>query len=192
MHYHPDKHHRRSIRLLGHDYASDGWYFVTVCTYQRLCLFGEIVSNTMVLNNLGEVIADEWRKSSDIRQEVQLDAWIVMPNHFHGIVRILSPEAKAMVDDLPNQNTTTENKNSLLKGISMKPRSLSSLVSGFKSTTTRQINVMRNASGTPVWQRNYYEHIIRDKVALQYIREYVWKNPFRWDVDQLHPDNPSK
>ncbi|HAJ62336.1 MAG TPA: transposase, partial [Cyanobacteria bacterium UBA8543] len=76
--------------------------------------------------------------------------------------------------------------------IRMKPRSLSSFVSGFKSATTRRINLTRNAPGTSVWQRNYYDHIIRNESSLQNIRQYICNNPLSWEVDQLHPDNPSK
>jgi REP element-mobilizing transposase RayT len=154
-------------------------------------MFGEVINNSMVLNNLGEVIADEWRKSSDIRQEIRLDAWIVMPNHFHGIVGISNSASETVVNGSHHRDAAMTD-DSLLKGISMKPRSLSSLVSGFKAATTRRINIIRDAPGTPAWQRNYYEHIIRNKVELQYIREYIWKNPSRWDVDQLHPNSQSK
>lgn len=88
MKYNPDKHHRRSIRLPGYDYSQSGAYFVTICAYQRQCLFGNVVDGRMVLNQYGAIVADEWQKSSVIRQEIELDGWMVMPNHFHGIVII--------------------------------------------------------------------------------------------------------
>jgi hypothetical protein len=83
-----DKHHRRSIRLPGYDYSQPGAYFVTICAYQRQCLFGEIIDGQMRLNQYGAIVADEWQKSSIMRREIELDAWVVMPNHFHGIVII--------------------------------------------------------------------------------------------------------
>ena len=88
MKYNPDIHHRRSMRLQGYDYSSPGAYFVTICTQNRECLFGEIVARKMVLNDAGKIVADEWIKTGDIRDEIELDAWVVMPNHFHGIVMI--------------------------------------------------------------------------------------------------------
>jgi putative transposase len=88
MKYDPNIHHRRSIRLPGYDYSQSGAYFVTICAYQRQCLFGDVVDGQMVLNQYGAIVADEWQKSSVIRREIELDAWMVMPNHFHGIVII--------------------------------------------------------------------------------------------------------
>jgi putative transposase len=86
MKYDPDKHHRRSLRLPGYDYSQPGAYFVTICAHQRQCIFGEIIDGQMRLNQYGVIVADEWQKSSIIRREIELDAWVVMPNHFHGIV----------------------------------------------------------------------------------------------------------
>ncbi|MEH2045144.1 hypothetical protein [Nostoc sp.] len=83
-----NKHHRQSIRLKGYDYASAGGYFITICSHQRECLFGEVVDGTMQLNDFGQIVAEEWERSPNLRQEIKLDAWIVMPNHFHGIVFI--------------------------------------------------------------------------------------------------------
>jgi putative transposase len=205
MNYHPDKHHRHSIRLQGYDYSSQGLYFVTICTYQRECLFGEIIAGKMELSEVGRVVAEEWQMSSQIRQEIELDVWVIMPNHIHGIVLISnvdvganggSPHAglaginRSELPDLHYEKRA--NSHSPLRGISMKPRSLSSLMAGFKSATTKRINLLRDAPGMPVWQRNYYEHIIRNKESLRVIREYVRQNPLVWDVDQLHPSNPSK
>ena len=88
MKYDPEKHHRKSIRLRGYDYASAGAYFITICTHQRQCLFGEVINSVMKLSNYGTIAATEWVRSADLRQEIELGEWIVMPNHFHGIVFI--------------------------------------------------------------------------------------------------------
>nr|WP_229638581.1 transposase [Waterburya agarophytonicola] len=137
----------------------------------------------MVLNQYGNVVADEWKKSSVIRKEIKLDEWVVMPNHFHGIVII-------------NNTTVGANGRSpLLRGCThpqMKPKSLSSLMAGFKSIATKKINILRGTPGTPLWQRNYYEHIIRNPDAMNKIRQYIIHNPVSWSVDQLHPHHPSK
>jgi putative transposase len=184
--YDPDKHKRRSIRLKGHDYPAAGMYFITLCTYRRECLFGEIADGIMQLNPLGKIVADEWLRSSEIRQKIGFDAWVIMPNHLHGIVVI---ETTAELSGGVGANGRLP-----LRGVapSMKPRSLSSLVAGFKSATTKRINIHRNAPGNPVWQRNYYEHIIRNNPSLQTIQTYIHNNPQSWPTDQLYPNNSSK
>ena len=183
MKYDPAKHHRRSIRLKGYDYSQAGFYFVTVCCYQRQRLFGKIVDGVMQLNQYGEIVQNEWLKSSIIRPEIELDEYVVMPNHFHGII-VINPVGANSASPLPSSATPTHP--------SMKPRSLSSIIAGFKSAVTKKINLIRNAPGTPVWQRNYYEHIIRNENALNNIRQYIINNPLSWHQDQLHPNNPSK
>jgi len=182
MPYDPRKHHRRSIRLPHYDYASNGFYFVTICAYQKQCLFGEVENGTMILNDCGQIVADEWQRSSQIRHEMELDLWVVMPNHFHGIVII----------DRRDRETVITQKRDRYSIPFQKPRSLSSLVSGFKSSVSRRINQYRRTPEHPVWQRNYHEHIIRNQRSLQQIREYVQNNPQLWDKDCLNPKNPSK
>ncbi len=190
MKYDPDKHHRRSIRLPGYDYSQSGAYFVTICAYQRQCLFGDVVDGQMRLNQYGAIVADEWQKSSVIRREIELDQWVVMPNHFHGIVIIQNPVRANGVR--PCRWSNGSSPRDISPSSQMKPKSLSSLMAGFKSITTKKINILRDAPGTPLWQRNYYEHIIRDRDAMNKIRQYIINNPLSWDVDRLHPDNPSK
>jgi REP element-mobilizing transposase RayT len=186
--YDPNKHHRRSIRLKGYDYSSVGAYFITICAYQRACLFGEIVDGMMQLNEFGQIVADEWLKSSEIRREIALGEWVVMPNHIHGIVFIQPVESHNPVG--ANDNGVGANGRSPLQ--LMKPRSISSFIAGFKSATTKHINIIRNMPRVPVWQRNYHKHIIRNQALLEKIRQYVQTNLLSWNADQLHPDNPSK
>ncbi|PPT07917.1 hypothetical protein CKA32_002715 [Geitlerinema sp. FC II] len=93
MKYDPRIHHRRSIRLHHYNYAKPGLYFITICAYQRQCLFGEIIDSQINLNIYGKIVAEEWMRSSEIRQEIMLDAWVVMPNHFHGLVEIVCTNA---------------------------------------------------------------------------------------------------
>ncbi len=180
--YDPTRHHRQSIRLKNYDYASSGAYFITLCTHQRQCLFGEIVAGEMQLNLFGEIVAEEWQRTPEIRPNFAIDCWIVMPNHFHGIVIIdqddRSPSCQRTHDGMPLRNQ-----------LQRKPRSLSSFVAGFKSITTKRMNTIRNATGTPVWQRNYYEHIIRDQDSAARIRQYIQNNPIVWEQDQLRSNN---
>ncbi len=184
MKYNPDKYHRRSLRLKNYDYSQAGYYFVTICCYQKQCLFGDIVNSVMQLNQYGEIVEQEWLKSALIRKEIKLDKYVVMPNHFHRII-IINPVSANGCSPLPqplNQSIIP----------SMKPKSLSSLMSGFKSAVTKNINLIRKKPGTKIWQRNYYEHIIRNETALNHIRQYIINNPLSWQNDQLHPNNPSK
>ena len=174
MSYGPDQHHRRSIRLSGYDYAQPGSYFVTICTQGRECLFGEVHDGEMRLSEYGQVVHKEWLVTALIRQEIELDAFVVMPNHVHGIVLITSANA---------QNVGAHGRAPLHR----KPRTLGALVAGFKSSVTKQINAMRGTPRQPLWQRNYYEHIIRGEPELYRVRQYIEDNPRKWPED---PDNP--
>jgi len=174
--YQRRKHTRRSIRLKGYDYSRSGAYFITICTIDRTCLFGDIIDCAMVLNKQGTIVADEWCKTPRIRREIELDAWMVMPNHFHGIVILRSgrcrsdrPECKG---DRPVAPTGPL------------PRSLGALIAGFKSAVTKRINELQNTPGAKLWQRNYYEHIVRNENELNQIRRYIVDNPAQWEHDR--------
>jgi len=188
MKYDPDKHHRRSIRLEGYNYSSGSAYFVTICTFQRQCLFGQIVDGEMQPNEIGQIVAEEWLQSRMIRKEIDFDQWVIMPNHLHGIVLIELIDPVGVNDRLPLQRMGQPQR----VVPPMKPRSLSSFIAGFKSGTTKRINTARNLPRTPVWQRNYYEHIIRNEESLQKVQQYIQNNPATWQDDQLNPCNPSK
>ena len=182
MKYDPTKHHRRSIRLKGYDYSQAGYYFVTICCYQRQCLFGEIVDGVMRLNQYGEIVAETYQWLSSRYPYVHLDKWIIMPNHFHGIIVLTDKLCRGASQSAP---TTTNNSE-------LKRKPLGRLIGAFKTVSTKKINLIRNAPGTAIWQRNYYEHIIRNEESLNRIRQYIINNPLSWQIDQLHPDNPSK
>ncbi|MBD2057663.1 transposase [Oculatella sp. FACHB-28] len=179
MKYDPDNHHRRSIRLKGYDYTSAGMYFITICTYQRECLFGEIVDGEMQLNELGQVVAGVYLWLATQYSYVHLNAWIVMPNHLHGILVLTDDPRRGVSRNAPTEDATTR-------------KSLGRLVGAFKTVSTKRINLIRDTSGSVVWQRNYYEHIIRNEKSLHDIRRYVHHNPISWQQDQLRPDNPSR
>lgn len=164
--------HRKSLRLKHFDYSQNGAYFITLCSHNRLCLFGEINNKEMLFNPFGKIVRDEWIKSPLIRAEIKLDEFIVMPNHLHGIVFI--------------HTDTDQNKNNKpTVSIGPKNKSISSLIAGFKSAATKKINELRKSSDLPVWQRNYHEHIIRNEKSLEEIRKYVIHNPQTWEKDSL-------
>ena len=184
MPFDPNKHHRRSVRLSGYDYAQDGAYFVTVCTARRDCLFGQITNNgEMILNTLGCVVEDNWFKSANIRKEIILDAFVVMPNHIHGIVIIIGEPPVEVRDLRAHSRAPLPQSNTLFR----RPRSLGSFIAGFKSVATTQINQIRDTPYTPVWQRSFYDTIIWNQTMLDGIRTYIENNPTNWASDQENP-----
>ena len=194
--------HRRSIRLKDYDYASAGAYFVTICAWDRKCLFGDVVNQNMQLNENGIIVRDEWMRSSIIRCEIELDEFIIMPNHMHGIMvinppvgarRCLAPERHKH----PNNNINGYSKDAVhianpgathrVAPTRLKSRSIGAILGQFKSLVTKQINISRNTPGMPVWQRNYFERVIRNEKELNIIRQYIQNNPAQWDIDNENP-----
>lgn len=192
--------HRKSIRLKGYNYSQNGAYFVTICTDKWFCLFGNIEKGEIQLNKYGEIVFEEWQQSSTIRKEIELDEFTIMPNHIHGIVIINNvtnaPQTVGAKGTSPDTNSHAQQA----KGPSplqrptfrMKPKSLSSFMSGFKSSVTKRINILRNTPGAPMWQRNYYEHIIRNEYRLNRIREYIINNPLKWHLDRENPERQGR
>jgi REP element-mobilizing transposase RayT len=153
-------------------------------TQGRACLFGDIVGDQMLLNDAGRIVADEWVRSAHMRPGIALDEWVVMPNHVQGIIVIKanrhpdgrgdlrSPSALAHPHDTPTGPT---------------PESLGAILAGFKAAATRRINQLRGTPGAGLWQRNYFEHIIRDEDSFNRIRTYIIENPAHWDEDDENP-----
>jgi putative transposase len=163
MGFDPDRHHRQSIRLSHFDYSRVGTYFVTACTQNRECLLGEVIEDGKVrLSPAGRTVEWTWNDLPRYYPHVLLDAFVVMPNHVHGIL--------------------------VLKELEPRPRrqALSEVVRAFKSFSARRINKRRSTPGLPVWQRNYYERVIRDEDEMAAVRRYIIENPLRWATD---PEN---
>jgi putative transposase len=187
MAYDPSKHHRRSIRYKDYDYGQPGAYFVTLCTQERVCLFGEIVpgvppANTpqMILSNAGQLVYDCRNDLTQHYPHVWLDAFVVMPNHMHGIIVLSDDDPTVGAGLRPALNHAPPSD-------IVSPRTgLPEIVRALKSFFARRINAMRNTPGVAIWQRDYYEHIIRNETELQAIRDYIINNPAGWDRD---PDN---
>ena len=181
MRFDPERLHRRSIRLKGYDYSQPGAYFITICTQDRACLFGEVVDGEMRLNDAGQMVQDVWDELPAFYPSVQTDAFIVMPNHIHGIIILVGADPCVCPDEIGQPQMIA-------------PRlSLPDVVHRFKTMTTkRYIDGVKKFGWTPfrrrLWQRNYYEHIIRNDHALQRIREYIWTNPLRWHLDRENPN----
>jgi REP element-mobilizing transposase RayT len=173
MKYDPNIHHRQSIRLKGYDYSQAGAYFLTLCTYQRQCLFGEIVGGAMQLNPYGQVVADCWQAIPDHFPRIALDVSVVMPNHIHGILSI-TDEGRGN-DEGRGKALPCPYEGRFGKPI---PGSLPVVIGSFKSAVTKHINRLRGVAGTPVWQRNYYEHVIGDGQSLDALRQYLTPTRF--------------
>ena len=178
MTYNPLIHHRRSVRLPRYDYSQPGFYFVTVCTRNRECLFGRLENGEMWLSDIGHVVAESWKWLVDRYSYVTLDQWILMPNHLHGIIRI--------ADDRRGGSRTAPTRYSHGE---TKQKALGSLIGAFKTVSTKKINQMRNAPGSTVWQRNYYEHVVRSESSLNEIRNYIMTNPTNWRSDKLFDES---
>jgi REP element-mobilizing transposase RayT len=151
---------RRSIRLRKYDYNKPGAYFVTICTDNRACDFGEIDSMGMNLNELGNQVLSVWNELPDHYPSVKLDVFVIMPNHIHGILNL-------------SESTV----------------SLSEVVRAFKTFSSRKANEKNASPGKPLWQRGFYEHVIRNEDDLFQMRQYILNNPLKWELDRENPKN---
>jgi putative transposase len=160
-----------SIRWNNWDYSSNGFYFLTICTKDRANIFGKIENGEMILNEFGEIVKSEWFKSGQIRKEIIIDEFIVMPDHIHGIVIIKN-------EIVQNGNLNDMTKRELPH---MKPKSISSFVAGFKSSVTKKINQLRNTPNKIIWQTGFYDRVIRNEIEYNNIKNYIINNPINWE-----------
>lgn len=194
MAYNPDIHHRRSIRLRNYDYSSAGAYFVTICTWNHECLLGDIVDGAIRLNDFGTLVDGCWQTITAYHNQVVLDAFVIMPNHIHGIITIVGAQFIA-----PNSNIAAEleihqgakgaiNQGAKgAKGAINRAPTVGEMIRGFKARCTHMINKIRENTGCPVWQRNYYERVLRNDNELTRAREYIINNPLKWNDDDNNP-----
>ncbi len=176
MPYNPQIHHRHSIRLKEYDYTQPGAYFITICTKERQSLFGDIVKGEMRLNHLGQIAFDFWQEIPEHFSHIELDTFVVMPNHLHGILLITHKPLGAQKSCAPTEQFG--------KPV---PGSISTVIRSYKGAVSRQINIIWNTKGQSIWQRNLYEHISRDEKSLNNIRQYILENPQRWAEDSENP-----
>jgi len=160
-----------SARLKNWDYSSNGYYFITICTKNRKQLFGEIKNNKMKLSKIGGIVLHEWNESFEIRTELFCDCFVIMPDHIHGVLRINNSFVET------HSSVETHAVLSLRGHI---PKSISSFIAGFKSHATKQINEYQNTPGGLVWQPRFHDHVIRNNVELNRIRNYIQNNPLNW------------
>ena len=198
MTYDLARHHRRSIRLPAYDYAQAGAYFVTVCTQNHECLLGEVVDGAMVLSEPGRMVETVWRELPQHYPGVEVDTFVVMPNHVHGIIMLVGAGPCACPDN-PGQPRQVAGQP---RGVSGQPpgvaptgtMSLPDVVQRFKSLTTARYRhgVLQNRWPPfpgRLWQRNYYERVIRNDEELNGVRQYIVDNPAHWNDDRENPNN---
>src|SRR4030042_2828024 len=166
---------RKSPRLMRYDYSQEGSYFITICVQERKCFFGKILDGAMQLNEAGSMIGRWWVELERKFPSIKNDIFVVMPNHFHGIVFI----QKANIDASPNKGAHIG-------------APLQTMVQWFKTMTTNEYLCGIKERGWPpfngnLWQRSFYDHVIRDEASLNRIREYIMTNPQRWDFDRENP-----
>ena len=194
MPYNPDHHQRRSIRLQGYDYTQVGAYFVTVCTQRRMCLFGGVVDGKMRVNDPGRMVERWWLELAEKFPSVKVDAFVVMPNHFHGILMSLDQHKDVGADLRVCPGSSGD------QGAHTEPQGahagapLPRIVQWFKTMTTNEyIRGVKELGWMPfpgrLWQRNYYEHVIRDDREMNAIRQYIVDNPAKWAEDRENPRN---
>jgi putative transposase len=187
--YNPNINHRRSIRLKGYDYSQAGLYFITICINDRKCLFGEIIDGKMILNDAGKIAYKCWLEIPEHFPDTVLHEHIIMPNHVHGIIELIQSVGVQNFEPLQSQNESASNfgvqnfepqQNQFQKII---PHSIGSIIRGYKIGVTKWFR--NNTDNKNIWQRNYYEHIIRDEKSHQRISEYIRNNPNNWNKDDF-------
>ncbi|HUV52707.1 MAG TPA: transposase [Dehalococcoidia bacterium] len=172
----PERCHRRSLRLKEYDYSQAGAYFVTLCTKNHESILGKIDEGIIRLSPAGKVVEAFWKDLPSRYPNVELDAFVVMPNHTHGSIMM----SVGAIHELPPYQQTSRRRMLLPK-----------IIGYIKMNTARRINQLRNAPGTPVWQRSYYEHVIRNEKFLNDTRQYIAENPLRWALDEENQSNAS-
>lgn len=193
MTYDPQKHHRQSIRLRQYDYAWPGAYFVTICVREKECVLGDIMNGAMRLSEWGQIVHEFWDAIPNHFPNVIVDGRVTMPNHGHAIINIGYDRRGAVA--APNDatsNTATRPAGKTGEETSPLRPTLGQIVAYYKYQTTKRINELRGTPGIPFWQRNYWEHVVRDDIDLNRIRQYIENNPLRWHEDQLNPIVPPR
>ena len=188
--YDPNKHHRRSIRLKGYDYSQLGAYYVTIVVHHRECLFGEVVNGEMKLNRYGEIVQAEWLELPKRLELVVLGSFMVMPNHFHGILFFyddMGTTRLGLSKMAFDKYALADGMNESFPPRGPKPKSLGAIMAQFKSRVTKRLWKFPALKETPIWQRNYWEHIIRNEQDLKNKSDYIESNPMLWDEDDENP-----
>jgi len=183
----PQKHHRRSIRLREYDYTTPGAYFITLVSWQRENIFVEILDGMIELNKFGQIAKQQWEKLPRRFRHIELDEFVIMPNHIHGIIIISADRSRGTADEVYDNDAESSRRAPTERFAKPVLGSIPTIVRSYKSSVAYRINIMRDTPGVPVWQRNYYEHIVRDEHEWNLINQYIINNPFNWQDDDENP-----
>jgi REP element-mobilizing transposase RayT len=191
-----DIYHIETARMKGYDYSSAGVYFITICTYNKQKILGEIIDGAMYLSSIGNVVREEWIKSFNIRKELSCDEYVIMPDHIHAILRIAGPKMTnklgVIIEQMGPEGAETSGlpfeTNIVLQykyrhSSRLIPKSISSFVAGFKSAATKRLNQYNNSPGATIWQTRFYDHIIRSNDEYFAIKYYIRNNPVKWGIN---------
>jgi len=177
--YIPDIHHRKSIRLPEYDYSQVGMYFVTICCQDMVCRFGSVVDGKMVLNECGEIAKECWEEIPSHFPEVRLHTFVIMPNHIHGIIEITENVGAKQFS--PNKQTDGAK---IVSPLLSPSKTIGSIARGYKIGVTKWVR--QNTNIYKLWQRNFYEHVIRNENSYNKITEYILTNPLKWEFDRFY------
>ena len=192
------RNHRRSIRLKGYDYSQNGLYFITICIHNHVCLLGNVLDGEMILNDVGELIEKQWLGLTSRFQQIKIDEFVIMPNHFHAIVEFSSecvtrrgnplwlPSPLSLSSPLPLPQPTPHSDSHPISS-----PTLGDVIGTFKSLSTNAYIQQVKQNNWPrfdkyFWQRNYYEHIIRNEASHLKISQYIQDNPLKWQEDKYY------
>ena len=178
---------RQSIRLQEFDYAQSGAYFVTVVCHKRMNLFGEISDGELNLNRAGEIVEQTWLEIPKHFPNVNSDIFVIMPNHVHGIIEIVNDIPVRARHASPQRFNNEKPQSKRHNGV--KPQSVGAIIGSFKSAVTKKLHGTKIINKEKIWQRNYYEHVIRDEDDYQQIADYIETNPLNWEYDRDNPDH---
>ncbi len=196
MDFEKNKYHRRSIRLKHYDYSQPGAYFITICTHHHKCIFGEIFDGKIRLNEYGKTVERCWTAIPENFPGTELDRYVIMPNHIHGIIVINDTIDKNHHPNPPPNNVRANHElpnnvgaiHELPLQSERRQMTIPKIIGRFKMNSAKEVNQIRKTMGFPLWQRNYYEHIIRNEREMYKIREYIINNPLKWEFDEYyHP-----
>ena len=179
------KSRRKTIRIKGYDYSQAGAYFITICANKGEFFFGEISKSDVVLTDIGIVAQKYWAANIHHFKNVKLDQFVIMPNHIHGI--IILRDQSLQISKKPAVGVQYIEPLRKHRYQHIIPKSIGSIIRSYKSAVTRWCNVNRHEYFR--WQRNFYEHIIRSDKELERVREYIFNNPLKWQIDRENPDS---
>jgi REP element-mobilizing transposase RayT len=177
---------RRSLRLADFDYGQAGAYFVTICTFGRAALLGTIREGRMLLSAVGSIVEEEWLRTPEIRPQVVLDEYMIMPNHLHGIIFIDREPPRELGTTTP---VSCDDRTGLIRNLQSPSQSVGSIVRGFKAASTSRARKLANGR-VELWQRDFYDHVIRNEPDLTRVRTYIVNNVQQWELDRYFLDEP--